>query len=188
MISRSRKILAIAGRAQSGKSTLAELLTLNHNYEPIDFAGPLKSMIADLLIIQGMPSGDAWAHLYGLKKELPCLELSGRSARYAMQTLGTEWRDLMDKNLWVDIWRRQVENLSKVVVEDMRFPHELERVRSLGGKVVSIVRGEDTTFGQLHESERHFASLMAQSDLVIVNDMTPEDMLRQVETFFGDWL
>jgi hypothetical protein len=105
-----------------------------------------------------------------------------------MQTLGTEWRDLIDTNLWVDVWRHRIENLSKVVVADMRFPHELDQVRSLGGKVISIIRGEDSTFASLHNSEQHIARLTADADLVIVNDMTPNDMLRQVQNFFGDWL
>jgi hypothetical protein len=184
----TRKILAITGRLQSGKSTLAHLLETRHGYKICDFADPLKQMIAALLRLQGMTEDDIYERLYGSKKELPCPELSGRSARHAMQTLGTEWRDLIDTNLWVDVWRHRIENLSKVVVADMRFPHELDQVRSLGGKVISIIRGEDSTFASLHNSEQHIARLTADADLVIVNDMTPNDMLRQVQNFFGDWL
>lgn len=184
----SRKILAIVGRAGSGKTTLARLLEARHNYAVMDFAQPLKDMIWSLLLNQGMPPEEINDRLNGHRKEEFCPELSGRTARYAMQTLGYEWRELIDTNLWVNVWERRVIKSPKIVVADLRFPHELERVRKLNGRVISLVRGEDLSFGSLHESERHFAAIMAQSDLVIVNDMTPLDMLRQVENFFGDWL
>lgn len=184
----NNKILAICGRAQSGKSTLARLLCNRHKYEINDFADPLKDMLRALLMMQGMSEAEAFERLYGSIKELPCLELCGRTTRHAMQTLGTEWRDMIDKNLWVEVWNKRILHKPKVVVGDMRFPHEFERVRLLGGKVISLIRGEDFSFAPLHESERHFAAIMAQSDLVIVNDMTPLDMLKQVETFLGDWV
>lgn len=184
----SQKILAICGRAQSGKSTLAKLLETEHGYEINDFADPLKGMIRTLLMMQGMTETDVYEHLYGSKKEISCPEFSGRTARHAMQTLGTEWRNLINIHLWVNVWENRIIDLPKVVVGDMRYPHELERVKSLGGKTISVIRGEDPTFGPLHDSERHIATLTAQADLVIVNDMTPLDMLKQVEIFFGDWL
>lgn len=189
----SRKILAISGRAESGKSTLRKQLVLKHFYDHQPFAKELKEMLTAYLHSQGLDDTTINRMLDGDLKNVPTEYFENRTPRYAMQTLGTEWRDLLGVKLWVNSWNRRLFSRESIgviefVIDDLRFPHELERVRFLGGKVISLIRGEDTTFGQLHDSERHFTSIIAQSDIVIVNDMTPEDMLHQVETFFGDWL
>jgi hypothetical protein len=71
---------------------------VNHRgFARVRFAGPLKAMMAAL--------GCTNAEIDGDRKEVPCDLLGGKSPRWAMQTLGTEWGrkligdDLVDSSL-----------------------------------------------------------------------------------------
>ena len=54
--------------------------------------------------------------------------------RKLMQTLGTEWREMIDRDLWVKMavleTERHLLQGHTVVFDDLRFPHELEFFRT----------------------------------------------------------
>ena len=122
-------LIGLTGPAGVGKTSVAEYLEYHVDYKIISFAGPLKRMLEQITD----PSA-----IYGslTEKNRPRDELGGRSGRYAMQTLGTEWgREMMCSDLWVKAWRYNyakhlayVEAMSLphdlVVVDDIRFPEE----------------------------------------------------------------
>jgi len=91
----------------------------------------------------------------------------GASPRLVMQMIGTEWgRDLIHPDLWTDLWLRRVaaQGGRNVVCDDVRFPNEVNVIRSLGGKVVVLTRREQCLWSE-HESERHVIA----GDFDIVN-------------------
>ena len=50
-----------------------------------------------------------------------------------MRTLGLDWgRDCLAPDFWLGVWRHKVQDLlardKRVVVDDMRFPNELQSV------------------------------------------------------------
>jgi hypothetical protein len=112
---------------------------------------------------------------WGDLKEKPSPYLGGQTPRHAMQTLGTEWgRELIHPDLWTNVWKNKVQTgLDQVVTEDLRHKNEAEAVRSLGGKVIRIMR-PGTTLG-LHSSEREYERISV--DHIVFNDSTPERML-----------
>jgi hypothetical protein len=132
------KIVAIMGAAKAGKSTVAEVFeTLGAT--KMRFAGPLKEMLAVL----GLSKDD----LEGATKETPNLLLCGKTPRHAMQTLGTEWRDMIDTQLWTAILRKRLLALKSqekppgiVFIDDCRFPHEIEMLRSIGAEIWLVRR------------------------------------------------
>src|SRR5262245_61605141 len=118
-------LIGITGLAGSGKSTLAKQYEVEQNEKRIPFAQPLK----DMLEAMGVPH----KHLHGTpaQKAEPLAILGGKSARFALQRLGTEWgRDMISESLWVDAWRQRAEiTLSTgrdVVVDDVRFANEVD--------------------------------------------------------------
>lgn len=134
-------ILALIGSSASGKSTVAQRLVERHGYTRVRFAQPLK----DMLICLGLTP----EHVDGPQcvRERPIDLLCGKSPRYAMQTLGTEWRDMIDRRLWAKVTRKRisdllVEGITKFVIDDMRFPHEAEMFREIGCVIVAIRRPE----------------------------------------------
>ena len=159
-------LIGITGYAGSGKSTLAELIcNSDPSWKRIRFAGPIKSVMIELGLTTEQVDGE--------EKEVPCSLLCGKTPRYAMQTFGTEWgRRLIGESIWLNVFKRRAECLLadgfNVVVDDVRFPNEAEFIRSLGGKIVKVMRGMDRPRMQ-HESESYIDRI--NEDHTIYNDL-----------------
>lgn len=161
----SRLIIGLCGPAKSGKSLAAQYLENNHGFARVRFAGPLKAMLAAL--------GLTHDEIEGELKEKPSALLGGKTPRHAMITLGTEWgRDLIDPNLWINAWRRNVDRLptgTPVVVEDCRFANEAIAIRIRDGGLVRLSRN-GAGIGVSHPSEaENFVP-----DMRLENNGTPE--------------
>lgn len=142
-----RPVVAFTGPLTCGKTTAAKVLE-REGFTRIRFAGPLKAMLLALGLTREQVDGDL--------KETPSDLLCGKTPRFAMQRLGTEWgRELIGDDLWLRAFKHQVDTLPAdvpVVVDDARFPNEFELIRRMGGKVVYIDRDGCTT-GE-HASEQ----------------------------------
>ena len=128
------------------------------------FAAPLKSMLA----VIGLTDEE----LNGSRKKQPSDLLCGRTPRYAMRTLGTEWgRDLIHPDLWVTLWTASIADLRRfcLVADDVRFPNEVAAIHKLGGEVWRVNRPGCESDG--HESEAHIPSLNVDVELYNVEDI-----------------
>lgn len=171
-------IIGIVGPKGSGKSTLAGLL-VRRGFTRLSFAGPLKSMIRALLREQGASAETITRMVDGDLKEVGTSLLGGRSPRYAMQTLGTEWgRELIGHGFWLDSWATRAAAIDDVACDDVRFLNEAERIRDLGGVVVRVVRDLSTAVDS-HVSETELS--MIHPDHAVTNPPdVPEGMLTQL--------
>lgn len=134
------KLIGICGAKGSGKSEVAKYLVSHYGYTKMRFAEPLKQMLATLLRYQGVSEDIIERMLDGDLKEVPAAELEGRTPRHAMQTIGTEWRDMISPELYVNVWQRGLKGQDKVVIDDLRFLHEEKRIRELSGQIFIIKR------------------------------------------------
>ena len=164
-------IIALSGLAGAGKSTAAKHLSLVHGFTLVKFAGPLKRMLRSI--------GLSDEELEGVRKEVPSELLCGRTPRHAMQTLGTEWgRDLIGPDFWVNLWEFTACEIlaeeGKVVVDDCRFPNEAEKVRKLGGKIVTIQ-------GPRKIRSAHSSEQTLHGDAVIFNDRSIYDLNAELD-------
>lgn len=174
-----RTVIAFTGLAGSGKSTVAEHLTRHHGFTRVRFAGPLKEMMRALGLTEAEIEGD--------RKEVPCELLGGRTPRYAMQTIGTEWgRNIIARDLWIRAWRAAVDKLpagASVVVDDCRFPNEADAVRALGGVLVRIVRPGAGAGAAGHISEgQELGAVVA----TLHNTFTPQMLCDQADALVRD--
>jgi RecA/RadA recombinase len=141
-------LLGINGLAGSGKTTAADMLVAN-GWKRVKFADPLKNMLRSF----GLDD----RHIEGDLKEVPCDLLEGKTPRWAMQTLGTEWgRQMIGPDIWTNAARRMmVQHMQagfNVVCDDVRFDNEGDLIRDMGGMVLGITR-QGVDAGN-HESER----------------------------------
>ncbi len=169
-----RIIIALTGAKGSGKDTAADALVSDLGFTRLKFATPLKDMLATLYRHAGVDEATILRKLEGDLKEVPCEVLLGKTPRLAMQTLGSEWRDLIDKNLWTNLILQRIASANPVVnfvVTDLRFRHELDAVHRLGGRVMRVVRpGHDPNEHSTHVSEVEMRSLPV--DDTVLNDDT----------------
>ena len=173
-----RRLLGITGYKGCGKSTVAKII-IDQKYDRFSFAGTLKAMLSVL--------GLSEEEINGSMKEKPSKLLGGKTPRFAMQTLGTEWaRDIIDQNIWVNVLERKlVAHLNtsiqnRAVVDDVRFLNEAEMIRRQGGKIVKVVRpGAEVSD---HQSEREID--MIEPDIYLVNDRDIDWLRGNVQHLF----
>lgn len=191
-----KNIIALTGPKGVGKTSLATLLSAEYGYELTSFARPIKIMLSSLLEYQGVDSNIIDRIIYGDLKEIPIPYLGDRSFRYAAQTLGTEWRDLMRLDLWTNMWRNHIASSTNdlFVVDDMRFLREAKAVRDLTNSISKIILIERNGYSanfipsyikydtEEHISEREY--LQITPDLTIENNASKYDMLEKLREWW----
>jgi len=171
------QIIGITGRKGSGKDTFAEAM-INEGWTPLKFAGPLKEMLKVLLRSAAHTDNHIDRLVDGDWKEVPLDCLSGKTPRHAMQTLGTEWREMIGADLWTNILRQHLmsEPTGHFVVTDVRFAHEVTMLKDLGAKIVRIEGHGEANQLSAHASEQEIDNLPV--DAVVHNNGSIADLHR----------
>lgn len=156
----------------SGKTTLARALE-DLGWVRLSFAGPMKRMVESFLT-NLVPPETAAEMVYGELKETPIPAIGGRTPRYLMQTLGTEWgRDLVDPAVWLTLAmaeaKKHLDRGTPVVFDDPRFTNEAQAIVDAGGTMVRLTRPSHVFAGQniLHASEGGLDTF--EHDISLVN-------------------
>lgn len=169
-------LIAITGNKGAGKDTIGAVLK-DQRFTEVKFAGALKAMLRQLYWTAGLAAHEIERKIEGDMKERPCAILGGKTPRHAMQTLGHEWREMIDSHLWTRVVQRQMmTSLAQglpVVCTDLRYQREADVIRFLGGSIWRVTRpGVETN--DAHVSETEMASI--EADLEITNDGTLEEL------------
>jgi len=135
-------VLGLSGWARSGKDTIADYLVDVEGYTKVSFAQPMKEAMYRLnprITVNEVQNTAlrVGIDVYGwdgLKERSPDI-------RGLLQRFGTEvGREMFGENFWVDYALNAIEDGSKVVFSDVRFPNEADAIRQLGGKVYRVER------------------------------------------------
>lgn len=169
--------------AGSGKNEVAKILVAR-GFTSIALADKMKHFLLEL----GVDRENLWGPSYKRHEPLKCL--GGKSARWALQTLGTEW----GRNVILeDIWAQQAMKLAKehggdVVIPDVRFNNEIEIIRKHHGQTVLVERPVDTLPEMEnidHDSEQELRNIQ-DVDAVIRNDGSLLQLERRVILVLDD--
>src|ERR1044072_7313515 len=126
-------LIGLSGLAGAGKSEVANVLVEEFGFQRVKFADPLKNMLRTMLRDMGFCEDDIERHVEGDLKENEIPEI-GTTTRHLMVTLGTEWgRDIIHPDLWIRLWAASADRFERVVVDDVRFPNEVDLIRARGG-------------------------------------------------------
>jgi len=169
-------IIGLIGARGSGKTTCAAYLQANYNFQEFSFADPVKKVVE---IIYGFD----YDTLKGDTPERREARVNMRDPMWnqnmiqAMQFIGTElFRNHMDQDVWIKIMKRNIDSCIKsgkrVVISDLRYPNEIEFVRSLGGKifVIESQSAQVSTCADNHSSETSAKDAIKDTDIVLMND------------------
>jgi len=140
----NHSILGLVGATGSGKTTLARRLVQDHGFVDFHVGRPLKDMLRVLGLseedVDGSPE----------QRARPQALLGGKSARYALSTLGTDWgRNMITPDLWPNAVKLRIDqhlsgstNPAPIVIDDLRFPDDWAIAKHFGGLILTIRRPE----------------------------------------------
>lgn len=167
-------LVGLAGHKRAGKSTVARMLVDEHGFREVSFAAPLYRALAAML------RTDIAALQHDKER---AIEWLGRSPRYLLQTLGTEWgRDLVRPDLWLLLASREIERIAalggeRIVISDVRYDNEARFVVERGGQIWQIWRPQARA-QDAHASERGISE--SWSARGILNDGSLEELRERV--------
>ena len=147
-----QKIIGITGLKRSGKDTIAEYLQEHYNYKVFRFADPIKDMITNLLTYMDFTPNEILKYTER-EKEIPIPGLKS-SWRQLAQGIGTSWgREMIDRNVWINILDNASKNYDKVVVSDVRFNNEAAWIKNKNSNNIIIKVERDLCELDDHTSE-----------------------------------
>jgi hypothetical protein len=163
-------ILGIAGKAGSGKDTLAAYFVKKYGYVRYGFADPIKELLNQMFgWTLGQWEDREWKESYGVivrpSHKQPAqdhltefdMERVKRSPRQLAQWLGTEvGRTVGGPDCWVNLMAKRFmegrypgtgpssilacDQGFRLVIPDVRFENEALRIRDLGGFIIHLTR------------------------------------------------
>ncbi len=143
----------------------------------MSFAEPIKEMIRVLLRALGHNDAIIGRMVDGDLKEVIIPEL-GRSTRYLMQTIGTEWgRDIVHQHIWLAPIKNAIARGESIVVDDVRFENEFALLQNAGATLIRVDR--PATDSTNHQSEGRLDDF--PFDFRITNNWTKEEYLSKCE-------
>lgn len=161
-------IIGLVGYANSGKTSIAKSFSVGRiDTNIINFSQSLYDMMKVLGIKQEEIDDK-------IKREQPHHLLGGKTVISALISLGTCWgRDLIHKNIWVNVAVNKVKNNKINIFENVRFMNEAEAVKNLGGHLIYIER-PNLEVNLDRASEIEVADIREICDYEIQNINTPE--------------
>ena len=91
--------------------------------------------------------------------------LVANTPRELLQCVGTNYVRAADSTYWITQGERLIKNTPKLIIPDVRFPNEEDRIRSNGGWVIRIFRIDMPASGDGHDSETEMDSIRANVTL-----------------------
>lgn len=175
-------IVMIAGKAGSGKDTLADYLVSNYNYEKISLADSLKHMVCKKYNLTK-------DHVYtreGKRKQVTVMD-NGNKITTVRNLLIKESYLKKEHNpdFWVDILLDKLFKINKtyknkrIVIPDFRFPNEYSKLYQYFSdiKTINIYRTDHEMIND--ESENSLINFLF--DYNFLNNTTKQDLYKQYE-------
>ena len=143
-------IIGICGLIGSGKDTIANHLVDYHDFYKTSFADKLKDAVAQMFdwdrdMLEGKSADSrAWReqpdHFWTQETGFEV------TPRLVLQKFGTEcMRQGFFDGIWVSLVKKKIQDNPKTnwVLPDTRFPNEVDMIKSVGGDVWCIQRGQN---------------------------------------------
>ena len=171
------KIIAFTGKKRSGKTTAADYL-VGKGFTKINFKDALieelKQNLPDLLT--------------EIEKVMDTIEYDGNNPwtierlftekpplmRKLLQNWGTEFRrNSVSLDYWVVKWMQKTKGVDLIVVDDLRYPEEMQAIRDMDGVVVRIIRN-DMVSTDTHTSETEMDQIIPDQTIAVATGQQDE--------------
>ena len=182
-------LIGLAGKARAGKDSVAAHLVAHYGFVRYAFADALRdaALALDPIIDNTIEYHDYASTLRFLRLS-EIVEVDGWEAakdnpevRRTLQNYGVAIREI-EPDFWVrTAMRKAAEDSRPVVVTDVRFPNEVDAIRTRGGSLVRVIR--DGANGNGHISETAIDHIA--TDYTIDNSGSLDDLARAVDRQLG---
>lgn len=175
------EVHGIMGAAGAGKDTTAAgIIAEAPDFIALAFADPMKLGAS---VTFGIPI----EHFYDREVKEVDDPFWGISPRVICQKYGQMMRELFSEDFWI---RRmdgmiKMHNLQKIVVTDVRYENEVDYVKSLGGKILGVVR-DDLEEVASHSSEELAARVLQVADHIFTNNGSIEELHASVKEYLNE--
>ena len=202
-------IIGLVGKAKSGKDTAATLIEQICNIKGVSVEREaFANAIREIGRIFGFPEETLTCQEL---KESYLHPLFNITPRKFMQMVGSDlFRDHLDKDCWVKLILQKINALaddakksynevarhyederwapdSVMIITDVRFPNEVDMIRSQGGFIVKIERtngGDSDDAWRQHESEKYIDEI--KPDIIWYNnESSAEEWMGEAAKDFG---
>lgn len=208
-----QKVIGICGLKGSGKDTIAKIICENDSsFITLAFADKVKDIVALMFgWSREMLSGrtiesrewreqpdEYWSTVFGFDF----------TPRKALTTIGTDLiHDTFLKHIWDLTVKKHIleDKMHNFVITDVRFPNEIEMIKSIGGSIVQVERGERPDYWKAAEKQNNGKILLPfetealfkihpsesawiginEPEHIFYNNGTIEDLKKEVITYFN---
>lgn len=188
-------IIALCGKARSGKNTVGDILInifkekYGTYFESISYARELKEKIKYDF---DMTDDQVYGNLKEVSDERYLkgkVALSGTGGltkvpvywtpRQLLQYFGTDIYRNIDPNIWVRLLRKSLDKKGDYIITDARFPNEIDWVVDNGGVRLIVERDSRSEIGNVnHISETSLDTYSTNVDYYVDNNGTLEDLYK----------
>lgn len=186
-------IIGLVGYIGAGKGTVRDILVKEHEYHGCAFADALKDAVAQIFLWpRELLEGDTnnsrafrervdpwWSFKFGYEV----------TPRLILQKMGTEaCRDNISDNIWITALEKRIQGYDNVVISDVRFPNEIDFVRSAGGIIVQVNRGgepSDEEKLKMHISEKAWSNILP--DAIVFNNGTIDSLRKDINLLLSHY-
>lgn len=194
----TRNIIGFAGRARSGKTTLAKILHDENNYKILTIANHLKKLCCKLLggisleelnklkdnntdISNWIAINENFINIINQETGIGCAEIKDElgklgvymtTVRVMLHIIGTDIIRKYYPDWHIKQLVNEIESLPEdvnVVVDDVRFPNERKEIERLGGVVIFIMRPTMLSMVYNHPSETSLQWFNFMEKRIIIN-------------------
>jgi dephospho-CoA kinase len=125
-----KKIIGFCGVIGSGKDYNADK-HVREGYVKVNFADVLKKIVFKMLKIENNFNYEVFKETYWNPVYKNLTSLNGRD----FLQLGNIMRNVVDENIWINSWEKEVQKHDKIVTSDVRYNNEAKKIISLGGEI-----------------------------------------------------
>ena len=170
-------LIAITGKAHSGKDTIADYFIEKLNAEKYAFAFPIKKMAIEIF-------GFSEEQMYNQDLKEIKDEFWGISPREFMINVGTKlFRNNFNPETWIKCAERYISknNNKNFIISDIRFNNELDFVRRLNGIVIKIKRENNDLSNHILNDESEAGISDKLVDYILENNSTKKELFSKCD-------
>jgi dephospho-CoA kinase len=166
--------VGLIGKMCSGKTYVSCVLSRRCALKKFAFADKVKEIAVDL---------------FGMEKK----------DRKLLQQIGQSMRDI-DENVWINYLIKSTKNKDRIIIDDIRYPNELETLKKNGFTIIKLVIDDKTqeerimsTYPEMyeqhlnnrnHKSEIYIDSMKADYEIVSDENVI-ENILKSIDPYYG---